>query len=64
MFASGIGAYFLGNAIVNDLNIYLMEIDETASLEENHFEATKQLTDFVKIHAHLKQLSELFHTNT
>lgn len=47
-------------AAINDTKNNLNEINENAKLEENHLQATEQLSDFVRTHSLLIQLSECF----
>lgn len=49
----------LGNAITNDLRSYLIEINKNTKLKKNHFHATEQFLDFIRIHTLAKQLSEI-----
>lgn len=60
MFACALGGIFFGHAVIKDLKNYLIEINETARLKEDHPHATEQLYDFVHTHTLAKQLSQWF----
>lgn len=58
LFTVVLGGVLFGSAVVNDLKNYLSEINERGKLNENHLQATEQLSDFIKLHSLMKQLSK------
>lgn len=56
MFTITVGGILIADAVMKDLNNYLIEINEVGKLEEDHLQATERYRDFVKIHTLLKEL--------
>lgn len=61
MTTAGLGAFFLANAIINDLKNDLLEINVLAKEKRRlraHVHATERLCDFIRMHNQLKEFSD------
>lgn len=58
MATSGIGTYLLLLAIIEDIKTEFNSTRMGPQMEMTHNQSTKQLCEFVKIHADSKQLSQ------
>ena len=55
----GVGSFLCAVATTNDIKINLKSINERGILAENLSWTLSQLSDVIRLHARLKQLSEL-----